>query len=87
KEVFNIYDELDKKAYAKLKVIGIDMDKRACASVDDRIYAKKLQAYFSTQAHNVLSLGKYTYLNNTQDLVYSMGLVDYFSDKLVIKNP
>jgi hypothetical protein len=86
-EVFNIYDELDKKAYAKLKVIGIDMDKRACASVDDRIQAQKLQAYFSTQAHNVLSLGKYTYLNNTQDLVYSMGLVDYFSDKLVIKNP
>jgi len=86
-EIFEIYASMDKNAYSTLTVTGIDMDKRACASVDDRIQAQKLQAYFSTQAHNVLSLGKYTYLNNTQDLVYSMGLVDYFSDKLVIKNP
>ncbi|EGG93845.1 regulatory protein [gamma proteobacterium IMCC1989] len=84
-EIFDVFDSMEKDAYSTLKVTGIDMDKRACASVDDRIQEKKLNAYFSTQAHNVLSLGKYTYLNNTQDLVYSMGLVDYFSDKLVIK--
>jgi extracellular factor (EF) 3-hydroxypalmitic acid methyl ester biosynthesis protein len=84
-EIFDVFNSMEKSAYSTLKVTGIDMDKRACASVDDRIQEKKLNAYFSTQAHNVLSLGKYTYLNNTQDLVYSMGLVDYFSDKLVIK--
>ena len=84
-EIFDVFDSMKKDAYSILKVTGIDMDKRACASVDDRIQERKLNTYFSTQAHNVLSLGKYTYLNSTQDLVYSMGLVDYFSDKLVIK--
>lgn len=84
-EIFDVFDSMEKDAYSTLKVTGIDMDKRACASVDDRIQEKKLNTYFSTQAHNVLSLGKYTYLNSTQDLVYSMGLVDYFSDKLAVK--
>ena len=40
---------------------------------------------FANSYSTDFTLGKYTYLHDTQDLVYSMGLVDYFSDKLVIK--
>jgi hypothetical protein len=39
-EIFDVYDAMDKNAYSTLKVTGIDMDKRACASVDDRIQEK-----------------------------------------------
>lgn len=84
-ELFAVYDSLDKDQAKRLKAVGIDMDKRACASVDDGINERKLSSCFSTEARNVLRLGTLPSHLTEQDLVYTMGLIDYFNDKLVIK--
>ncbi len=85
KELFAVYDTLGKDNAKLLKAVGIDIDKRACASVDDGIAKRRLNNYFSTEARNVLRLGSLPKHLQEQDIVYTMGLIDYFSDKLVIK--
>lgn len=84
-EIFDVYTALGDANKKHLNVLGIDKDKRACASVDDIINTKKLGHLFSTASYDVLMLGKYPHLAQSQDLVYSMGLLDYFKDKLVVK--
>lgn len=84
RELFTVFDQLDQQR-SRLKAIGIDFDKRACAGVDDRIYARNLKNHFSTYAHNVLQLSRLSSQLEEQDLVYSMGLIDYFGDKAVVR--
>lgn len=84
-ELFAVYDSLGKENATRLKAVGIDIDKRACANVDDGIAKRRLSSYLSTEARNVLRLGTLPEHLTEQDLVYTMGLIDYFSDKLVIK--
>lgn len=84
-EIFDVFDILGKENRHALKATGVDIDKRACASVDDRIYEKRLNHHFSTYACNILKLTPPPRQLQNQDLVYSMGLVDYFKDRATIK--
>ncbi len=84
-EIFDVYELLGKENRHLLKAVGIDIDKRACASVDDRIYEEKLNNYFSTHAINVLKLSPPPKTMQNHDLVYSMGLIDYFKDRATVK--
>lgn len=63
----------------------MDIDKRACASVDDRIYAQRLNNNFHTHASNILKISPIQKQLQDLDLVYSMGLIDYFKDRATIK--
>ena len=84
-EILNIYKALGKEERGRLKVVGIDIDKRACASVDDQIFHERLQNHFSTCAESILKLSSPPPQLQDQDLVYSMGLVDYFKDRATQK--
>ena len=81
-EIFNVYEILGKEDRKRLKAVAVDRDKRACASVDDRIYELGLSQHFSTHAFNIL---KPDHSLKDQDLVYSMGLIDYFKDRATVK--
>lgn len=81
-EIFNVYEILGKEDRKRLKAVAIDRDKRACASVDDRIHELGLSQHFSTHALNIL---KPDHAFKDQDLVYSMGLIDYFKDRATVK--
>lgn len=83
-EIFNLFDKLEDKS--KISIIGLDIDKRALSSVDDQIKEKKLSKYFETLCRNVLYFPKNNEIKpETQDLIYSLGLIDYFSDRLVVR--
>jgi ubiquinone/menaquinone biosynthesis C-methylase UbiE len=84
-EIFDVYNLLGKEQWGKLKTSAIDIDKRACASADDKIYQNRLQNYFTTYAQDILKLNPLPDHFKNQDLVYSMGLIDYFKDRATIK--
>lgn len=84
-EIFNVYKLLGRENRKKLKVVGLDKDKRACASVDDEIHKNYLHHYFSTHSADILKLTPPSAATMNQDLVYSMGLIDYFKDRATVK--
>lgn len=84
-EFFEVYEDLGKDQYGALKASGVDIDKRACASVDDKIQANRLQNHFATYALDILKLNPVPQHLQEQDLVYSMGLIDYFKDRATVK--
>ncbi len=85
-ELLLVYDMLDRDGKKELKATAIDLDFRACAFVNDEIQSNKLQNYFSVVNGNVLKAGTLpNSVKGNQDLVYSMGLIDYFSEGLAIK--
>ncbi|WP_086932260.1 methyltransferase domain-containing protein [Agarilytica rhodophyticola] len=84
-EIFNTYSLLGKENRQRLKVVGLDKDKRACASVDDRIQENYLTHYFSTSTADILKLTPPPSAMRQQDFVYSMGLIDYFKDRATVK--
>lgn len=84
-ELFAVYQQLGKEGAGRLKAVGIDIDKRACAAVDDQIAAQKLSRNFSTHSHDIFKLDPLPHYFADQDLVYSMGLFDYFKDRLAVK--
>jgi hypothetical protein len=84
-EIFSVYDFLGKEHWGLLKAMCLDIDKRACASVDDRIFENRLQNYFSTHAQDVLKINPIPAHLKNQDIVYSMGLIDYFKDRATVK--
>ncbi|MBX2807329.1 MAG: methyltransferase domain-containing protein [Cellvibrionaceae bacterium] len=84
-ELFEVYEQLGKDQRPRLKAAGIDIDKRACASVDDKITENRLQHHFSTYATDILKLKPLPEPLAHQDLVYSMGLIDYFKDRATVK--
>ncbi len=84
-EILSVYSELGKERYSELRAVGLDIDKRACAAVDDQINSNTLQNYFSTYAMNILKVNPLPANLKNQDLVYSMGLIDYFKDRATVK--
>lgn len=84
-ELFAVYEQLGKDGASRLKAAGIDIDKRACAAVDDRIQANKLSRHFSTFSHDIFKFDPAAHKLADQDIVYSMGLFDYFKDRLAIR--
>ena len=83
-ELFDVFSELEDVTHLKANCIDIDL--QALAFVGDKRDSLKLQKQMDLHNGNLvyLATGRKTLSLPPQDLVYSIGLIDYFSDKFVI---
>lgn len=83
-EVFDVYDCLEDKTTFHCHLI--DIDYQALAYVADQRDARKLGKQIHLHNSNLIYLatGRQKLDIPPQDLVYSIGLIDYFNDKFVI---
>jgi extracellular factor (EF) 3-hydroxypalmitic acid methyl ester biosynthesis protein len=84
-EVFDAFDRLQDRA--RLSATLMDIDLQALAFVDERRTAQKLSAQINLVNENLIALflGRRQTKLEPQDLIYSIGLIDYLNDKLVAK--
>ncbi|MCP4218919.1 MAG: cyclic nucleotide-binding domain-containing protein [bacterium] len=84
-EVFDVFDTLDKPS--KLKCTLIDIDYQALGFVSDKAQEKGLRKQVTPVNGNLvyLALGRQKIELQPQDLIYSIGLIDYLADKFVVK--
>ncbi|NIV34790.1 MAG: hypothetical protein GWN58_36625 [Anaerolineae bacterium] len=83
-EVFDVYGQLPDPAL--LVTTLVDIDFQALAFLDDRIAATGLRRQMRPVNGNLvyLATGRHTLNLPPQDLIYSIGLIDYFNDKFVV---
>ncbi len=83
-EIFDVYDDHGK--HDLLRVNLLDIDLQALAHVADirdrRKLGKHIQLFSSNLIH--LATGRQSLSIPPQDLIYSIGLIDYFADAFVI---
>jgi extracellular factor (EF) 3-hydroxypalmitic acid methyl ester biosynthesis protein len=84
-EVFDVFQQLDDSR--RLQASLIDIDLQALAYVAERRDNAGLQNRINLINANLvyLALGRQKLELRDQDLIYSLGLIDYFNDKFVIK--
>jgi len=82
-EVFDVFERLDNPD--RLHATLVDIDLQALAFVDDKIERMSLKRHMKPLSGNLvyLSLGREKLDIKAQDLIYSIGLIDYFNDKFV----
>ena len=85
REIFEIYDIFDKTERKRLKTVAIDADSRAISSVNDATSERALRDYIKAFGANIHIIDTIPERYRKNDLVYSMGLIDYFSDAAAIK--
>ena len=85
REAFDVFETLPDPT--RLKATMIDFDLQALAHVSERRDRHGLQRQISLTPANLihLALGRKTIDLAGQDLIYSIGLIDYFPDELVVK--
>lgn len=83
-EIFDVFETLDDPA--RLRATLIDIDLQALAFVGDKRDRRQLQRQIELVNGNLvyLATGRQELKLAPQDLIYSIGLIDYFSDKFVI---
>jgi len=83
-EIFDAFDDLDDPT--RLNATLIDIDSQALAFVNDKAKSRNLQSQIEVVNGNLVNLaaGKQELNIEPQDLVYSIGFIDYFSDEFVI---
>jgi SAM-dependent methyltransferase len=83
-EIFDVFEALDDPT--RLRATLIDIDLQALAFVSDKRDRLQLQRQIELVNGNLvyLATGRQQVKLAPQDLVYSIGLIDYFSDKFVI---
>jgi len=84
-EVTDVYNSLADAS--KLRTTLLDIDDRALEFVEGRLKKRNLRQFVDTVEENVfyLVIGRSKLELEPQDLAYSIGLIDYFSDKTVIR--
>ena len=84
-ELFDVNERLDDSQQVKANLIDIDI--QALAHVGQKIESADPKIKFELFQENLiyLSMGRKKINLPKQDLIYSIGLIDYFNDKLVIK--
>lgn len=84
-EVFDVFQQLDDRT--RLQASLVDIDLQALAYVADRRDKARLQNRVNLINANLvyLAMGRQKLELKDQDLIYSLGLIDYFNDKFVIK--
>jgi CRP-like cAMP-binding protein/SAM-dependent methyltransferase len=84
-EVFDMLSDLDDPS--TIKVSLVDIDPEALAFVDEKRTALGLQDQMELHLANLiyLAIGKASLDLPLQHFVYSIGLIDYFEDKFVVK--
>ena len=83
-EIFDVFETLDDPT--RLRATLIDIDLQALAFVSDKCDQHQLRRQMDLVNGNLvyLATGRQQLKLDHQDLVYSIGLIDYFSDKFVI---
>jgi len=83
-ELFDVFEALDEPA--RLKVSLIDIDPEALSFVRATRDAVGLESHMDLYAANLvyLATGRTVLTLSPQDLVYSIGLIDYFNDHFVV---
>jgi SAM-dependent methyltransferase len=83
-EIFDAFETLEDKS--RLHATLIDIDLQALAFVSDKANRLSLTPRMDLVNGNLvyLATGRQELKTKPQDLVYSIGLIDYFSDKFVI---
>ncbi len=83
-ELFDTFASLDDPA--KLSATCIDIDLQALALVSDRCDKTRLKRHVRLEQGNLvyLATGRSKIDLKPQDLIYSIGLIDYFQDRFVI---
>jgi extracellular factor (EF) 3-hydroxypalmitic acid methyl ester biosynthesis protein len=87
RELLDIFEgEHGKEARERLFVTAVDIDLEALALLDGNIHKHRLQKNIDLQHGNLIHLatGRQKLEQAPQDLMYSIGLIDYFNDKFVI---
>jgi extracellular factor (EF) 3-hydroxypalmitic acid methyl ester biosynthesis protein len=84
-EVFDAFSELGDRS--QLKATLMDIDLQALAFVDEQRSQLKLNGQINLVNENLIALflGRSALKLEPQDLIYSIGLIDYLNDKLVGK--
>lgn len=84
-EVFDVYETLPDPTVLKATLIDIDL--QALAYVADRAAKKRFRRQLELANENLvyLATGRRRTTLTQQDLVYSVGLIDYFTDSFVIQ--
>jgi len=84
-EIFDVFEQLDDPK--KLVVTCVDIDLQALAYVADLRDKRNLkrQIHLINESLVYLATGRQKIKLENQDMIYSMGLIDYFSDKFVTK--
>lgn len=87
REIFDFYQSAEQDKIERLKVSLVDFDKEAINFVRGIKKNLGLQDKIKLFQENLLhiALGKTSPNFNDKDLVYSLGIMDYFPDKVVIK--
>lgn len=82
-ELFDVFTGLDDTG--RLKATCIDIDFQALGFVADRAERLRLSRCFELHSGNLvyLAMGRKQLAMPPQDLIYSIGLIDYFADKFV----
>ncbi len=85
RELFDVYEQLEDPS--RLKATLIDIDLKALAHVMDEMERFPCKLPIDLHQENLiyLALGRRQLNLPPQDLVYSIGLIDYFNDQLVVK--
>ncbi|MGK0290609.1 MAG: extracellular factor (EF) 3-hydroxypalmitic acid methyl ester biosynthesis protein [bacterium] len=85
REVFDTFASLEDKSL--LKATLLDMDLQSLSFVDDLLYQKNLCKQVELINENVLylTLGRRKLEITPQDFIYSIGLIDYFEDAIVVR--
>lgn len=85
REIFDVFETLPDPSSVHATLI--DFDLQALAHVAERRDAIGLQRSITLTPENLihLAIGRKTIAVDEQDLVYSIGLIDYFPDELVVK--
>jgi extracellular factor (EF) 3-hydroxypalmitic acid methyl ester biosynthesis protein len=84
-ELFDVYDSLPQPRVLQSTLLDIDL--QALAHVADRRDGRRLKSCMALQNENLVHLatGKRRTALVDQDLVYSVGLIDYFGDEMVVR--
>lgn len=84
-EIFDVYERRSDASLIRTSLIDIDL--QALAFVYEKATLKGLNRYIEVFNQNLLHLvsGRKSIQLPPQDLIYSIGLIDYFADKFVIQ--
>lgn len=84
-EIFDVFAQLDDKS--SLESTLIDVDFQALLHISERVHQQGLQGQVQMTVKNLvyLALGRTELETPEQDMVYSLGLIDYFNDSMAVR--
>lgn len=84
-ELFDVYDQLENKGLLNTQLVDIDLEALAFVSSKKEKYKHTLPMTFHHQNLVFLSVGRTKINIRPQQLMYSIGLIDYFEDDFVLR--